>query len=117
MTAARLRDAVLLTGRDISIVAATVHNARFARLREGRSPDAELERVAAVLSARPQADSHNHPAHHDEHMTTSQAAELLGISARTVRRIAPQLDGIRSGNRWLVSTRAVNEHLAGRATT
>ncbi|TBT83795.1 DNA-binding protein [Propioniciclava sinopodophylli] len=47
-------------------------------------------------------------------MTTSEAAELLGVTPRTVRRMAAKLSGRNVGGRWLVSARAVREHLAGR---
>lgn len=120
--AARVRDALIVSGRDLEVLAYAVHTARRTRRLEGHPAHPDLERLAhtfepavsASVSPRPHADTTAEPARHDEHMTTSEAAELLGVTPRTVRRMAAKLSGRNVGGRWLVSARAVREHLAGR---
>jgi len=48
-------------------------------------------------------------------LTTRQAAELLGLTERAVRkRLAlGQLDGTKQGSAWCVSRRAVEKHMSG----
>lgn len=48
-------------------------------------------------------------------VTVAEAAEQLGVSRRTVRRIAPRLGGQRVGRAWMLDPIAVAEHLEGRA--
>lgn len=116
MTAARIRDAVLLTGRELHDTAAAVHTARLVYRREGRPAHPAWEHLAELLdmAAWPPPDKPETPAHEPELMTTTAAADLLGVSPRTARRLAPQLDGVRIGGRWHVNANAVREHLAGR---
>jgi hypothetical protein len=47
-------------------------------------------------------------------MAIREAAELLGLSLRQTRRLAPKLGGDRVSGRWLLDRQAVNEHMEGR---
>lgn len=123
MTAARVRDAVLVSGRDLDALAYAVHTARRIRRQGGAPAHPDLERLAALLddtatssgdTRRPQEDTTADAVGQAEHITTSEAAALLGTTRRQVTRLAPQLDGQFVGGRWLLPRDAVTEHLKGR---
>lgn len=117
MTAARLRDALVVTGRDLDVLAYAVHAARLARRREGRPASPDLDRLAGVLSPNGQPDTPAEPigqAATVEVLDANEAARLLGVHPRTARRLAPQLDGRKVGACWAIPVHAIQEHLDGR---
>lgn len=89
--------------------AATV--ATRSRARNGLPPSSAL---TALLAATGQSDETPTPAEHDmphDVLTTAQAAQALGVSERTARRLAPALGGRLIAGRWALDARAVTEHL------
>lgn len=61
----------------------------------------------------PQVDSESP----DELIGTEQAAAILGLHPRTVRRIATDLDGQIVANRWCFTRTAVTEYAENRTET
>lgn len=113
MTATRIRDALLLSGRDLDVLAYALHCTQRARQQQGLPPSPEVAALAALVAASPPQDTPTAPDPENEPMTTSQAAAQLGCSRRTATRLAPQLDGQLIGGRWLIPAAAVTEHLHG----
>lgn len=111
--ALQIRDAVLLSGDDRRLVGYAVAAARKLRARNGLPPLADLDQLALTLAAWGQPDTADDPASDDELMTTQAAAELLGCSERTARRLAPRLGGRLIGGHWLLDAQAVHQHKAG----
>lgn len=112
--------ALLLTAEDLGVVAYAVAAAQRSRRRNGLGPLRRLDALAAALdAARVAATGHadSEPDHTGdaETMTTTEAAQLLGVSDRTARRLAPGLGGRRIGGRWHLDAAAVAEHVAGGA--
>lgn len=116
--AARLVDAVLLTGSAIEAAAYAVNVARIDRAQKMHAPSPELEHLARVLSPLcpqgPDGDRSGGAGGDDELMTTAAVAELLRVTPRHVRRLASGLDARSVGGRLLFPRRAVIEHLEGR---
>ncbi len=114
MTAQLVDSAVLLTGPSIEAARYAVQVTRRARQRNNLPAAPQLDALWAALSAG------GHPASRDEHtgrggdlLSVSAAAELLGCSNRTVRRLAPKLGGKLVSGRWVLSRQAVAEHIEG----
>lgn len=105
--------AVLLTGEALEAVAYAVSTAQTARRRNGYPPMASLCRLSEALSPAGQADSPDEEIRDADHMTTEEAATVLGVSCRTVRRLAPGLGGHLVGGRWFLDRMAVAEHKRG----
>lgn len=117
MSAQRIDGALLLTGDAITAVRYAVRVAIAARHRNGYPSDPRLTELAAAVSEPGTADTEPPPAQHDPHewIDTREAANMLNISNRQARRLAPQLDGQLHAGRWLIPRAAVDEHLKGRA--
>lgn len=118
MTAVRVRDAVLLAGGDLALVRAAVAAAQRERARHGYGPHPRLAELARHLADAGQPDSPADPPGHDGpvpivELTAAKAAELLGVSARTARRLAPELGGRKLAGAWLLDASAVTEHRGG----
>lgn len=114
MTAYRLpAGAVLLDGRHLEALRYAIDVTQRARHRNGLPPVAALAALAALVAAPGQSDSPDESAGEPEYMTTDEAAALLGISPRSVRRMASGLGGRIVGGRWLVDRQAVTEHKEG----
>ncbi|WP_165607719.1 helix-turn-helix domain-containing protein [Mycolicibacter heraklionensis] len=47
-------------------------------------------------------------------LDSTEAAAVIGVSARRIRQIAAQLGGRRVGGRWLFERAAIEEHADGR---
>lgn len=107
-------DVLLLTGDAVHALAYAVHVAQRARARNGLPPSRAL---AALASAAGQQDTQPapQPDTEPEWITTEEAAQMLGISNRQARRLAPALGGRLTGGRWLLDHRAVTEHQEGSA--
>lgn len=109
--------AVLLTGGALDAARYAVEVAQRARRRNGLPPVASLTALADALDAAMavggQTDTIDDAQGDPDYMTTDEAAELLGISPRSVRRMASRLGGRLVGGRWLVDRQAVSEHLEG----
>ncbi len=105
--------AVILHGPALDLAVYAVRLAQQARARNGLPSSIGLEQLAAVLAAPGQSASP--PAAVAEHdlMTIHEAAEALGVSERTARRLAPQLGGRLVGGRWLLDRQCVAEHISG----
>lgn len=113
MTAARIRDAVILSGADLELVAEALRVAQRVRARNGLGPSAALADLQRLLSPRgPQVTPEPPAAQHGD-MSTTEAAELLGVTPRTVRRRARQLGGRLVAGVLVLDRLAVLEHLAG----
>lgn len=112
-----LEKALVVTGSDAPLLAYCVAQAQRARRGDGLPPSPALERLAAALAALGHADSQEVPEHQDGDMTTTftaaEAAQVLGTSERTVRRLAPALGGRKRAGTWLFDAAAVHEHLEG----
>ena len=111
--AVRLEDAVVLTGRAIAAARYAVEVTRSVRAGAGRPPLDDLERLADVLAPRPGRDLDPEPDRQGKYMTTTQAAERLGVSPRHARRLAARLDAQLIGGRLLYPTAAVAQHHEG----
>lgn len=107
--------AVLLDGPALDVARYAVTVAQRARARNGLPPSRALAGLADVLSPAGQADTPDEAPGEADDMTTAEAAELLGVSRRTARRLAPALGGRLVGGRWLLDRQAVTEHLEGAA--
>ena len=115
MTAYRMpAGAVLLDGSALDAARYAVDVAQRARARNGLPRSVALARLAEALAAPGQEDSPDEPAGQPDLVTTEQAAEVLGVSLRSARRLAPRLGGRLVGGRWLLDRQAVAEHLEGR---
>lgn len=113
----RLTDVLVVTEADAPILGHCVSLARRARRTNGLPPSPALDRLAAALADLGHADSSNDPARHDEAMTTQMldtatAAQALGVSERTARRLAPALGGRKTGGVWFFDPVAVHEFCA-----
>lgn len=65
----------------------------------------------ATMSANGHADTPEpEPVDDQPTMTIPVATQLLGLSERQVRRLAPRLGGRKAGRQWLLDTQAVREH-------
>jgi excisionase family DNA binding protein len=118
MTAYRLQSAgVLLMGDHVDAVREAVRIARLARTRNGLPEAPILAELASILQACPQRDLPEQSTPDHEAMTTREVAELLGVSPRHVRRLAPGLDGFTKGGRLLFPAAAVRQHLDGKDLT
>lgn len=118
MTAVRVRDALLLAGDDLDALAAAVALAQRARHAQGLAPSPRWVRLAAVLADRGHADNPTDDTEdagpmQDHRLTVDAAAVALGVSARTARRLAPELGGHKIGGTWLLDAEAVAEHREG----
>lgn len=111
----RIDRGVLLTGRDIEAVGYAVRLAQRVRARNGLPRSRDLDRLAdvAAQAAGGQPDSPEPAEAQADWVSCSEAASILGVSERTVRRWAPGLGGQLIGGRWLVDRQAVIEHKAG----
>lgn len=115
MPVTRIDHAVILTGSALDAVAYAVAVAQRARHRNGLPPSRMLDALAAAVTAPGHADALEDGPGDADTVTSDQAAELLGVSARTARRLAPKLGGRLIGGRWLLDRQAVAEHIEGKA--
>jgi excisionase family DNA binding protein len=72
--------------------------------------------LAAAVAEAGQTDTTREPVLETSALRTvpaGEAAELLGCSVRTVRRLARQLGGHKVGGQWQLDAQAVEEHLEG----
>ena len=116
MTAYRLpAGAVLLDGPDLDALAYCIEVTQRARGRNGLPPSRRVNALARLVAAPGHPDTADEPVGDADDMTTEEAAELLGVSRRTARRLAPALGGRLVGGRWLLDRQAVTEHLEGTA--
>ncbi|REE74380.1 hypothetical protein C8E05_3815 [Rhodococcus wratislaviensis] len=109
-------DVVLLTGPAVGAVRFALAIALAARRRNGLPVPVPLAELAAELSVGGHTDAKAKGGSNTEprHITTEEAAQMLGCSNRQARRLAPQLGGKLAGGRWLLDRAAVTEHLEGR---
>lgn len=102
----------LLTGHALDLVLMALRSAQRARARDGLSPSTGW---AALVNAMGGAPHGNEPAAEEAAtISTREAAELLGVNARTVRRKAPALGGRLVGGSLVLDRMAVLEHRVGR---
>jgi excisionase family DNA binding protein len=115
MTGYRLpASCVVLTGEHLAAAREAVRIARLARERNNLSDPPILIELAELLQPCPRGDVPEVPISDHEAMTTREVAELLGVSPRHVRRLAPGLDGFTKGGRLLFPADAVRQHLIGK---
>lgn len=114
MTAARVPEgAVLLAGRQLAIVAWAIRQAQDDYRRRNGANSSELAALLAVVSPPGHGDTPAGAEPHPETMTTTEAAHLLGMSPRTVRRKADALGGRLVGGVLVFNRQAVLEHRDG----
>lgn len=104
---------LIATGAELAAVTRAIVHYRHARRQAGMPPDPVLERIAASL-AHVRVDVRADTDQEAGRLTTGEAAQLLGRSARTVRRMADRLDGTKTDQGWRIPAAAVLEHLGGR---
>ncbi len=111
------RPVLVITEQDAPILAYCVAQAQRARRGDGLPPSPALERLAAALADLGHTDVPEVPEQHDGDMqttfTAAEAAQVLGTSERTARRLAPALGGRKHAGTWLLDAAAVHEHLEG----
>lgn len=123
MTAAYV-NGVLLTGSHLYMVQQALDALARERRRNGlpASRDAaELRRVITTqldrrepnVAPEGQQDSSRVVAPEHGSMSTKEAAELLGVSTRTARRMASRLGGRLVGGVLMLDRIAINEHIEG----
>ena len=100
----------------VAFTAVTVAE-RALRLRGSADTDAHRVLAGALKSAmsacpRPDSPTPAVPQTETRWLTTEETAEMLDCTTRTARRLAPLLDGQKSG-RWFIPERAVLEHIEG----
>lgn len=122
-------DGVILDEADQQVVVYAIRLAQRARARDGLPPLRQFAQLAAActppvsdpVTDPGQSDSPNTALEHDgQQQTTSgqvvgitEAAALLGVSPRTARRLAPRLDGRRTGGVWTIPRDALDDHQNG----
>jgi hypothetical protein len=92
--------------------AVAVAGLRFAAhvLRQRGGNWQRFHHLADQLEQRPSADINLMPGCHTEHVSTSQAADRLGVSARHARRLAARLGGHQLANgMWLIPADSFEE--------
>ena len=113
MSAGRV-SGVLLTGEELVLAGQAVHAAQLARRRNGHPPDPRLDHLAAVMAGTVRSDMPAEPvAQAEDVIGIAELAQLLNISDRHARRLAPGLDGRQVNGRWVILRSAVDEHLEG----
>ncbi|MBJ8344830.1 hypothetical protein [Antrihabitans sp. YC2-6] len=106
-------NAIVLQGAAVEAVREAVMLAQRRRRRERLPESRTLNSLVEVLnmSAAGQSDiGTGMEEHAGEQISIEEAATMLKLSARQVRRIAPQLGGQLVGGRWLLDRLAVLEH-------
>lgn len=106
--------AVVLAGEHLAAAREAVRIARAARARNGLPEARPLAELAQLLAPGPQRDAQEQAHGHAEPMTTKQAAELLGVSPRQVRRLASRLGAQTIAGRLVLDAAAVRQHREGR---
>ena len=106
-------NAAVQTGDALGLLAYAVDTTQRARARNGLPPLAGLVSLRALVTPAGHGDNPSEPEGEPELVTTREAAELLHLSARTVRRLAPGLGGRLVGGRLLLDRQAITEHLQG----
>ena len=114
MTATRIDLCVILTGEHLTAAREAVRIARVVRERNGLPEARALLELAGLLAPSPQRDAQESPPEQSEPMTTRQAAAVLEVSPRQVRRLASRLGGHSIAGRLLVDAAAVREHNQGK---
>lgn len=111
--------ALILTGDHLDVVRYAIAAARREQRRNGLPPSPRLDQLANAVAAVGHPDNPTGLPADDDHMLLSadQAAELLGVSPRTARRLAPGLGGRKVGGTWLLDALAVDEHRAAQPPT
>ena len=84
-----------------------------ARRRDGLAPSRALEQLRLHVTPAGQPDTEPEPTPEAEYVTSEQAAQLLGVSRRTITRNADRLGGKLRGGRWLLDRVALEEHKQG----
>jgi hypothetical protein len=108
------RRAVVLTGPHLDAARAAVRLYVTTLDEVGRPTPRVLTELLEILSAPcPGGDSREAPPEQSEDMTTRQAAEALGMSERSVRRIAAGLGGRMVAGRLVLDAAAVHQHREG----
>ena len=114
MSAYRLpAGAVLIDGRHLDALRYAIGAAQRARRRNALPPAAALDQLAALVAPPGHGDTPDEPTGESDDMTTNQAAAVLGVSPRTVRRLASGLGGRLVGGRLLLDRQAVIEQIEG----
>lgn len=104
--------ALIITPDLFPAIRRAIAAAQNERRAAGQPPHPELVRLGELL-ARPVTDSPPRPVEEPRPLTAVEAAQLLGVTPRTVRRLAPRLDGHKHGAAWLIPAAAVQEHIEG----
>lgn len=104
---------VLLTGSTVHLVLGALKIAQRSRIRNGLPPLRAYVDLMRAMADNGHADSDDTADGHHEDMTIEEAANTLGVSVRTTRRLAGGLGGRKVGRAWLLDRAAVLEHAEG----
>ncbi len=128
---AHLENVTILSERGVAMLWHALGELESYRKAAGRAPSPNLTRIRAELgrpttrswveaSPSPQGDiaetdirQHGEQTGSPRFIPSSEAAELLGVTHRQVRRLAPRLGGQLVAGRWLIPRKELEEHLAG----
>lgn len=105
---------LLLTGSHLQIMSRALDALDRERRRNGLPASKDAADMRALLAPSGHAASPPPAAPQDDCMSTEEAAQALGVSVRTARRMAPKLGGRRVGGALLFDRIAVQEHLSGK---
>jgi excisionase family DNA binding protein len=110
----RIERGVVLTGPHLEAARGAVQLAAMAYNRKGeQTPRVLVELVAMLAGPCPAQDSHKALTEQHQDMTTRQAAQVLKVSERTVRRLAPGMGGHMVAGRLVLDAAAVHQHREG----
>jgi excisionase family DNA binding protein len=108
---------LVISGRTLDLLLEAIHDAQKWRLRNGGPRPAYSHLASILASGTPAVDGHTdvlpQTVGQAVAMEISEAAELLGLSERHVRRMARELGGRKVGRSWLLDRAAVLEHREG----
>jgi hypothetical protein len=119
---AAVGNCIVIAGDWLPVLARALQAAQERRRLNGLPPGRAYRQLALVIeaaSAAPgQTDQVKQVAAHadcEPTLSVQEVSDLLGYSARHVRRMAPRLGGRRLGGRWKIDECSVREHIEGRA--
>lgn len=119
MTLHRLpADSLLISPQSFPVLIYAIEVTQAARRRDGLSPLKSLEALRVAMQPTipaPAGHEDSEPAAGREtgYISTTEAAETLGVSRRTATRMAPGLGGRLIGGRWAIDRFALEEHVDG----
>lgn len=111
MATYRIPEGVLVTGSDVGAIRLAIRRAYLDCRRNGLPIPPAWDRLSASLAGVGQSDRESEATGHADEVSITEAARLLGCSARTARRLAPALGGRKHAGVWLVRAGAIHDYL------